>query len=206
MYVSKVPGFFWRLFPGLLWRVPVNDRSLFLTFDDGPIPDVTDYVLETLDEYNARATFFCLGKNVAAHPSLYDEIKSRGHAVVNHTHHHLNGWETDDEVYYDDIAECAKLVKSNLFRPPYGKISLAQINYLKPQYKIVMWDVLSGDFDQTRSPDACLKNVLRNTREGSIIVMHDSAKAKLTLTYALPRILEFFTAGGYRFTSLQYGN
>lgn len=203
MYVSKVPGFFWRLFPGLLWRVPVKDRSLFLTFDDGPVPGVTDYVLETLDRYNARATFFCIGKNVQAHPALYNEIRKHGHAVGNHTHHHLNGWETEDETYYDDIALCSQMVKSSLFRPPYGKISLAQINYLKPQYKIVMWDVLSGDFDPFLPQEACLKNVLRNAREGSIILMHDTAKAEPSLTYALPRLLEFFTEAGYRFSALQ---
>ncbi len=202
MYVSKVPGFFWRLFPGLVWRVPANDRSLFLTFDDGPVPGVTDYVLQTLDEYDAKGTFFCIGKNVAAHQKLYDSILKKGHAVGNHTYHHLNGWETDDEIYYDDIARCARVVKSAFFRPPYGKISFAQIKYLKLQYKIVMWDVLSGDFDEQLSAEACLKNVLRHAQEGSVIVMHDSLKAESKLRYALPRVLEFFTEGGYRFASL----
>lgn len=194
-----MPGFFWRLFPGLLWRLPVKDRSLFLTFDDGPTPGVTEYVLDTLEEYKAKATFFCIGKNVEAHQSLYEKILKRGHATGNHTYSHLNGWDTDDELYYDDIARCAQLVSSKLFRPPYGKISLAQINYLKPRYRIVMWDVLSGDFDRSLSGEACLKNVLHRAREGSILIMHDSAKAEEKVYYVLPRVLEFFTEGGYRF-------
>jgi len=202
MYVAKIPGFFWRLFPGILWRLPVKDRSLFLTFDDGPTAGVTDFVLETLEEYNAKAAFFCIGKKVAALPQMYEKILMKGHSTGNHTYNHLNGWDTDDEIYYDDIDRCAAVVKSQLFRPPYGKISLSQINHLKPRFKIVMWDVLSGDFDVNLSADACLKNVLRHAREGSIIVMHDSAKAEPKLRYVLPRILEFFSEGGYRFSAL----
>ena len=202
MYVPKVPGIFWRLFPGLLWKMPETDRSLFLTFDDGPIPGVTDFALEQLEKFGAKATFFCLGKNVEAHPALYQRIIKSGHAIGNHTYHHLNGWETDDEIYYDDIDRCAQKVNSRYFRPPYGKITMAQINYLKPHYKIVMWDVMSGDFDPEISKEKCLKNVINNASDGSIIVMHDSAKAEPKLRFALPKILEHFSEKGYLFLAI----
>jgi peptidoglycan/xylan/chitin deacetylase (PgdA/CDA1 family) len=202
MYVSKVPGFFWRLFPGIVWRLPMKEKTLFLTFDDGPTPGVTDFVMNTLDEYNAKATFFCIGKIVSAHPKMFEDILKRGHSVGNHTYNHLNGWQAEDEVYYDDIAQCAKEVNSNLFRPPYGKITLPQMRYLKPQYKIVMWDVLSGDFDPLLSAESCLENVLRHSREGSIIVLHDSMKAEPKVKFVLPRVLEYFSEAGYTFQAL----
>ena len=202
MYVSKVPGIFWRLFPDILWRMPTNEKALYLTFDDGPTPGITEFVLDTLDAYNAKATFFCIGKNVAAHPGLFHRILAEGHTVGNHTQNHLNGWETEDEIYYDNIAQCAQAVNSNLFRPPYGKISLAQMNFLKPKYKIVLWDVLSGDFDLQLSQETCLNNVLRHSREGSIVVLHDSIKAEPKVRYVLPRALEHFAKAGYSFKSL----
>src|SRR5262245_27732083 len=130
MYVSKVPGFFWRLFPGVVGQVKTREKNLYLTFDDGPTPGVTEFILDQLDHYNAKATFFCIGKNVVAHPELYREIIHRGHKVGNHTQNHLNGWETEDEVYYDNIVQCAEHVQSNLFRPPYGKLTLSQMSYL----------------------------------------------------------------------------
>jgi len=202
MYVSKVPGIFWRLFPEILWRVPAKEKNLYLTFDDGPTPGVTEFVLDTLDQFNAKATFFCIGKNVTAHPELYATLLKKGHAVGNHTHNHLNGWETADELYYDNIAQCAEMVNSNLFRPPYGKISLSQLHFLKTKYLVVMWDVLSGDFDAQLSPEKCLNNVLHHTREGSIIVLHDSMKAAPNLKFALPRAMEHFSKQGYSFKKL----
>lgn len=203
MYVSKVPGIFWRLFPGVLGQVATKEKTLYLTFDDGPTPGVTDLVLDMLDTYNAKATFFCLGKNVAAHPDLYARILKNGHAVGNHTYNHLNGWETEDEIYYDNIEQCAEVVESDLFRPPYGKISLSQMSYLKRNYKIVMWDVLSGDFDLALAPEDCLKNVLRHAQKGSIIVLHDSVKAASKVEYMLPRVLKYFSENDYSFAALK---
>lgn len=202
MYVAKVPGFFSRLFPEIVWRVSTKEKNLYLTFDDGPTPGVTEFVLDTLDEYYAKATFFCVGRNVVAHPELYETIIQRGHAIGNHTHYHLNGWDTDDELYYDNIAQCAEVVSSKLFRPPYGKISLAQMHFLKSRYKIVFWDVLSGDFDTQLAPEKCLDNMLHHTREGSIIVLHDSEKAAPNLKFALPKALEHFANAGYKFKAL----
>lgn len=202
MYAAKVPGFFWRLFPEIVWRVPTKEKTLYLTFDDGPTPDVTGFVLDTLDSYNAKATFFCVGKNVVANPELFETLSKRGHAIGNHTHYHLNGWDTDDELYFDNIAQCAEVVRSNLFRPPYGKISLSQMNFLKAKYKIVMWDVLSADFDTQLSPEKCLYNILHHAREGSIVVLHDSVKAAPNLKFALPRALEHFAHAGYQFKAL----
>jgi len=202
MYVSKVPGIFWRLFPDILWRMPVKEKSLYLTFDDGPTPGITEFVLDTLKLYRAQATFFCIGKNVAAHRAIFNRVLRENHSVGNHTYRHLNGWETEDEFYYDDIEQCAQEVKSRLFRPPYGKITLPQIRLLRSRYKIVMWDVLSGDFDLHLSAEACLKNVLRNAREGSVIVLHDSVKAEAKVKFALPHILQHFTQAGFAFKTL----
>ncbi len=203
MYVVKVPGFFWRMFPGIIWRLPGKGRKIYLTFDDGPTPDVTDFVLDTLAEFNAKATFFCLGKNVKAHPALYKRILMEGHTTGNHSYSHLNGWETADEIYYDDIAECALKVKSDLFRPPYGKISLNQMQHLKKNYHIVMWDVLSGDFDPEISVKKCLSNILQNTHEGSIVVLHDNVKAEPVLKKVLPQVLKYFSDGGYSFSAIR---
>lgn len=204
MYVSKVPGFFWRLFPGVVGQVPTKENTLFLTFDDGPTPGVTDAVLDMLDKHNAKATFFCIGKNVAAHPDLYAEVVKRGHTVGNHTHNHLNGWDTDDETYFDNIDQCAQLVESDLFRPPYGKITLSQMGYLRRNYKIMMWDVLSGDFDPELKPETCLGNVLRHAGKGSIIVMHDSVKAAPKVEYVLPRVLKHYAERGFEFHGLNF--
>ncbi len=197
--MTKVPGFFWRLFPGLVWRIPNNEGKIFLTFDDGPNPGTTEFILETLDQFNAKATFFCAGKNVEANPKLYKSILDKGHGVGNHTYNHLSGWEVEDEIYYDDINHCSRIVQSNLFRPPYGKISLSQIGFLKPNFRIVMWDVMAGDFDENLSGELCVLNVIRHAREGSIIVFHDSIKAEPRLKHALPRVIEYFAVGGYRF-------
>jgi len=203
MYLIHTPTFIQNMFPNFMWRMETEEPTLYLTFDDGPIPEVTPWVLDQLAKYNAKATFFCVGDNVRKHPDIFKLIRKHGHAVGNHTFNHLSGWANDNLPYFHNIRNCAELVDSNLFRPPYGKIRPTQVQFLLRHYKIVMWDVLSGDFDNTVTPDKCLENVIKNSRPGSIIVMHDSLKARTNLMHALPGVLEHFSEQGYRFAQLQ---
>jgi peptidoglycan-N-acetylglucosamine deacetylase len=202
MYLNYTPRWLQRLFPGFLWRVPTRERVLYLTFDDGPIPELTPWVLDTLQPYGAKATFFCVGDNVRKHPSIYERILAEGHQVGNHTQHHRNAWKIPASAYLDDVAQCAEYVKSNLFRPPYGRLRGEQARSLRADYRIVMWDVLSADFDGTITPERCLQNVLRHARPGSIVVLHDNIKAAQNLRYALPRILAHYAGMGWRFEGL----
>ncbi|MFH1119941.1 MAG: polysaccharide deacetylase family protein [Bacteroidota bacterium] len=203
MYLSKSPGILRSLTrKNLTWDIPGRKGELFLTFDDGPIPEITPQVLGILDQYHARATFFCVGNNVQKYPEVYRQVIEAGHATGNHTFHHLSGWKTPIEEYLADIELCNKMVNSNLFRPPYGRIRPSYINAIKPAYQIIMWSVLSGDFDKESSPEKVLDNVLQHTTDGSIVVFHDSLKAADRLFYALPRFLEYFSEKGYRFTSI----
>lgn len=202
MYLVKTPRLIQALMPAYTWKVPTSEKVLHLTFDDGPIPEVTPWVLDTLAQYNARATFFCVGQNVERHPTVFERLLAEGHTVGNHTFNHLNGWETENIAYFHNIRHCARFVKSPLFRPPYGKITPTQRAFLERHYHIVMWDVLSGDFDPTISPEHCLLNVTNNAGKGSIVVMHDSLKAEAKLRFILPRILKYYSAQGYRFEAL----
>lgn len=177
-----------------------SQPAVYLTFDDGPHPVATIYVLEQLRPYNARATFFCIGKNVVEYPDIYTQIVDEGHSVGNHTQHHLNGWDTDTERYIDDIIEASKHISSRLFRPPYGRIKKAQAFMLtenKQPWTIIMWDVLSADFDTKITPEQCLENVLKHIRPGSIVVFHDSVKAWDRMSFALPKVLEFCKNKGW---------
>lgn len=202
MYLIKTPKFIQELFPNFTWRIPSSEKVLYLTFDDGPIPEVTPWVLEQLSAYNAKATFFCVGDNIQKHPEVFEQVKAAGHAVGNHTFNHQNGWVTDNIPYFHNVRHCANLTKTILFRPPYGKLRPRQTQFLLRHYRIVMWDVLSGDFDPNITAEQCLQNVVSNASEGSIVVFHDSLKAEEKLRYALPRVLEHFSALGYRFEAL----
>jgi peptidoglycan-N-acetylglucosamine deacetylase len=167
-----------------------SEKKIYLTFDDGPTPEVTEFVLETLKRFNAKATFFCIGKNIDKHPGIFQKIISEGHAVGNHTYNHLNGWKTKTKNYLENISQCNSVCKTTLFRPPYGKLKFSQYSNLKSQYSIIFWDVLSGDFDSTISAEKCLDNVLKNVRNGSVVVMHDSIKAFEKVKFVLPEVLE----------------
>lgn len=197
------PALLRRLHTERLWRVPTREKILYLTFDDGPVPGVTTAALSVLKQFGAKATFFCVGANVEKYPELYAQLRAEGHSAGNHSYSHLNGWKTDTRLYLDDVARCAAVFPSGLFRPPYGRMKPSQSQRLRQDgYRIVMWDVLSGDYDRSISPEHCLQNVLPHAREGSVIVFHDSEKAKENMLYALPKVLEHFAEQGYRFEAL----
>ena len=203
MYLVKTPKFIQSLFPNFIWKIPSNEKVIYLTFDDGPIPQVTPWVLETLQKFSAKATFFCVGENVKKHPEVFQEVLSQGHSVGNHTYNHLNGWATDNIPYFHNIRHCANLVKSTLFRPPYGRLMPKQAQFLQRHYRIIMWDVLSGDFDPKISQEQCFNNVKIKTKPGSIVVFHDSLKSFEKLQIVLPKALRYFSEKGYRFEALQ---
>lgn len=185
------------LYPSLHWKVPVKEKQAFITFDDGPTPGVTEHALKILSKYNAKATFFLIGDKVKRYPRLVEDILSEGHATGNHTFHHLNGWKTEDNLYFQDIFEADELIRSPFFRPPYGKISRSQVKHLKEQFHIIMWSLLSADFDTSITPQECYRNIKDKTKPGSIIVFHDSEKASKRMQYALPALLEELSENHY---------
>ncbi|MBK5272431.1 MAG: polysaccharide deacetylase family protein [Bacteroidia bacterium] len=206
-YFIKTPWWLKRFYSSYLWRVDTKEKVIYLTFDDGPHPVATTFVLDELRRYNAKATFFCIGKNVIANPDIYRRILDEGHKVGNHTHNHLNGWKTKSDVYLKDVAEAAQYIDSSLFRPPYGRIRRFQGKNINRAIKsretrIVMWSVLSGDFDKAVSKEACLQNVTLNSKSGSIIVFHDSEKSFPKIEYVVPEVLKYFVERGYLFESL----
>lgn len=206
-YFVKTPWWLKKIYPNRVWNIDTKEKIIYLTFDDGPHPVATPFVLDELKKYHAKATFFCIGKNVVSYTEIYKRILNEGHQVANHTQNHLNGWKTKTAIYMADIAEASKHIESNLFRPPYGRIKAEQAKGIKEatnkeSAKIVMWDVLSGDFDESLSKEKCLKNVIDNATDGSIVVFHDSEKAFSRLEYVLPLVLQFFDEKGYNFGSL----
>lgn len=205
MYFIKTPQTLKNIFPAIVWDMPLlgEDKTIYLTLDDGPTPGVTDWTLDLLKQFGVKATFFCIGKNVVNHPELFLRISGEGHAVGNHTFTHKNGWETDNFSYYKDILKCSEVVESDLYRPPYGRITKRQIKTLnQKRFTIVMWDVLSGDFDEKLSKEQCLQNVLSHTKPGSIVLFHDSIKAEQRLKYSLPKFIEHYLKKGYTFNTL----
>jgi len=232
-YLKKISTLGKFLYPSLLWNLPKTGNTLYLTFDDGPIPEVTPWVLALLKEYNAKATFFCIGENIVKHPEIFDQILAEGHNVGNHSFNHLNGWKTPTSTYNENVEKAEEIIlemresrnqrqesrdknqdfgkeskeKRNknlkLFRPPYGKITPKQIKTLQRMgFKIVMWEVISGDFDLKLSPEKCLNNVLKNSKPGSIVVFHDSIKASANLKEVLPKVLEYFHQKGFEFKAI----
>ena len=202
MYLVKTPKLIQNIFPHFVWKIPSAGRKMYLTFDDGPIPDVTPWVLEQLRSYDAKATFFCVGENIKIHQDVFQEVITDGHSIGSHTYNHLSGWSTDNIPYFLNVKRAAKLARSNLFRPPYGRIKPSQMAFLTRHYKIIMWDVLSGDFDPKISKDQCLDNVLTMAGQGSIIVFHDSLKSSKKLEYVLPQVLHHFADLGYSFEAI----
>ncbi|MPR36676.1 polysaccharide deacetylase family protein [Salmonirosea aquatica] len=204
MFLHYSPFWLKALYPSYRWRVPTSEKKLYLTFDDGPIPEVTETVLETLRDFRAKATFFCIGDNVRKHPELFKKVLAKGHLVGNHTYNHLNGWKTADFDYLANIRQCGELlpVKTKLFRPPYGRVRRSQAREIMKNNTIVMWDVLSGDFSQDISPETCLRKTIQYTRPGSILLFHDSLKARRNMDYTVPRVLDHFSNLDYRFEVL----
>lgn len=205
MYLVKSPLLLKWYYPSLTWHKSRAEKAIYLTFDDGPIPDVTEFVLKTLRDQQVKATFFCIGDNIRKHPHLFQQLLDEGHKVGNHTFNHLKGWKTDNATYLENFEQCQMLTASKLFRPPYGRIKKSQAREIRKRYpdmNIIMWDVLSGDFDLQLSPEGCYQNVNKYVENGSIIVFHDSLKAFERLQYALPRSIADLKLKGYEFRTL----
>ncbi|NNC95316.1 MAG: polysaccharide deacetylase family protein [Chitinophagales bacterium] len=202
MRIYKSPTILRKVFPEALWKVDTNEKKIYLTFDDGPHEEITMWVLEELKKYNAEGTFFCLGKHVRHRQQVVKNIIAAGHSIGNHSFNHLNGWKSSPGEYVRDVRSASEWISSPLFRPPYGKLKFSQYESLKQHFQIVMWDVLSYDWDIKADPGKSLKNVIKNTERGSIVVFHDSVKAYKNLKFMLPRYLEKFSEKGYTFSTL----
>lgn len=203
MLIEQPPLLYRLLFPEGIWRLPRRDRRcVYFTFDDGPIPEVTPWVLDTLQHYGVRATFFCVGENAQRHPELLEEIIKRGHAVGNHTFNHLQGAKVTTAAYLANVGKADALLHSRMFRPPHGIMRWRQARRLKREYSIIMYDVVTRDYNRRMSPERVLDNVKRYARNGSIIVWHDSLKAERNLRYALPRAIEWLRQQGYEIENL----
>ena len=225
-YFVKTPRLIRNYFSDYTWNITTGKKEIYLTFDDGPIPEITPWVLNALKKYQAKATFFCIGDNIKKYPQVFQQILKENHSIGNHTFNHLNGWKTNPQMYLNNIEITEKVFKSetknkngnneihkqatnnqqlttNLFRPPYGRIRSKQTRLLiNKGYQILMWDVLSGDFDQNISDETCYQNIIKNVQNGSIVVFHDSKKAFKKLGYTLPKVLKYFTERGYTFKPL----
>jgi len=205
LYAVKSPYILRKLLKRLIiWDIKTSEKVLYLTFDDGPIPEVTPKVLALLDQFNAKATFFMVGENIDKHTEIYQQVKDAGHSIGNHSYNHIKSWKSTNEEYYSNIQKASKLIEGKLFRPPHGQIKLKQLKELSKKYNIVLWSVLSGDFDTNLSPEKCANNVIKNSKNGSIIVLHDSLKAQDRMIYSLEKTLNHFNELGYSFKSLKH--
>ncbi len=204
MKTATVPGFIRLFYPSLFWSVSKAKKQIFITFDDGPHPEITPQVLQILDRNHAKATFFCVGENVKKYPETYRLILDKGHRTGNHSFNHLKGWEHDTASYVENVEKAAEWIDSNLFRPPYGKIKFNQIRQLRKKYYIIMWSVLTQDYDASLSREDCLALTLKHTCQGSVVVFHDSEKAKDKLLFVLPQLLESFRDRGYSFPVIPF--
>jgi peptidoglycan-N-acetylglucosamine deacetylase len=205
LYFITTPKWLRSLFPGCVWDTKTTEKIIYITFDDGPHPAITPFVLQTLNSYNAKATFFCIGDNVRKFPDVYQQVINEGHAIGNHTMHHINGWKNTDAAYLEDITAASNYIHSNLFRPPYGRIKRSQLRLMKekmPAVKTIMWSVLAGDWVQTLSPEACFEQIKDKIYPGCIVVFHDSEKANDRMSHALPRLLQHAQKMGYTFEAL----
>lgn len=200
----KAPNFIKRLTPSLVWNLPGEKGDVYITFDDGPTPGITEWIVETLARYDAKATFFCLGRNVERYPDSFRAILDAGHHAGNHTYSHQKGWQMSLEQYVEDVDFAGHFISSDLFRPPYGRIKPRQARVLAERYNIIMWDVLSRDYSNLVTPRQCAGNVVKHVRAGSIVVFHDSRKASRNMCYALPRVLDhIYNVKGLRCSAIQ---
>jgi len=201
---AKPPFLVKKLFSYLVWDIDTDKKNVFLTFDDGPHPEITTQVLNILAEYNVKATFFCVGENVQKYPDTFKLIMSKGHSVGNHSYNHLNGWKTKKSEYLNNVEQANTLIKSSIFRPPYGRITPIQIKALKKKYRIIMWSVLTYDFDSEVSKQQCYNNSIKHVSPGSIVVFHDSVKAANNMLFALPLFIQQMLKDGWIFKTLSY--
>lgn len=199
MYLIRIPKVIQVLNRDRIWEIPASEKKIYLTFDDGPEPEVTRRILEILNEYKAKATFFCTGSKAVKHPEIIDLINKQGHSVGNHTYSHLKGSQTSSVLFLADVAACAEILSTRLFRPPYGRLKREQMRELKKSFDVIMWTVLPGDFDERVSSELCLSRAIRYTQKGTIIVFHDNMKAKERVLYTLPRYIEHFMDSGFSF-------
>lgn len=204
MYLHHYGWIFRFLFPSFIWNIPTKEKELFLTFDDGPIPEVTEWVLDTLKFHGVKATFFCVGENIRKHPQVFQRIITEGHLVANHTQHHIKGTKFSTAEYLENVRECEATMRGynskNLFRPPYGKLKRSQRLELQKKYKIIMWEVLSADFDPKLTPEKCLEKTVQYSKEGSIVLFHDSVKTIQKIETVLPAYITIMKAKGFKFS------
>lgn len=199
MFIERPPQLYRNLYRGSYWRLSIDEKVVYLTFDDGPIPEITPWVLDVLDKYNIKATFFCVGDNVRKYPDIFRMVQERGHQTGNHTFHHIQGMKTDTLSYLEDVEKANLRIKSKLFRPPYGHMRFRQFSTLKKHYKVIMWDVVTRDYSRMMTAEQVFEVVKKYTRNGSIIVFHDSIKAGDRMKESLPKSIEWLLEQGYGF-------